>query len=153
MQSEKFERERGTHDQSYGEVLKEISTSVKDLLESEVSLVKAEIRDSSRSLGKHSGQAAIFGALAGMSVLPFLAFLIIGIGKLMGDQYWLSSLIVAAVCAIVGGAMTARAYKKIKEQDLTLPAARQSLEREKDVVTGRVEDLKDSTDSSKRSAA
>ena len=150
MKSEKQGHRASADEQTFASVIREVSTSVKDMVQSEVDLIKAEIIDSSRNLGKHAAEAAIFGALAGFSILPFLAFLVIGLGTVMEGNYWLSSLIVAVVCAIVGGVMTFRAYKKIKEQDLTFPATRQTLEQEKETITEKVEDVKDAT---KRRAA
>lgn len=119
---------------SYGAVLKEVGTSAKGLIESEVDLVKAELKDTGDRLQQHTAQAAIFGALLAISVFPFLAFLVIGLGRLLNDQYWLSSLIIAVVCAAVGGSMTYSAYKKISQEDLTLPRTRESLEHNKEVI-------------------
>jgi uncharacterized membrane protein YqjE len=128
---------------SPGEVLREISTSAKDLVQSEVHLVQAEIKESAANLGRHSAQAAIFGALLSLSVLPFLAFLVVGLAEILGGNFWLSSLIVALVCAVVGGSMTYRAYKKIKQQDLMLPHTRDALQYGKDTVTEKAQDVKE----------
>jgi uncharacterized membrane protein YqjE len=130
---------------SVGEVLREIGTSAKDLVQSEIELARAEIKDSATFVGRHSAQAALFGALLAISVFPFLAFCVIGLGHLLNDRYWLSSLIVAIVCAVIGGAMTYRAYNKVKQADLSLPHTRGSLQRDKETVANRAQDIKETT--------
>lgn len=126
---------------SIGSSLREVGNSVKDLLQSEVNLAKTEMREASQSFGRHSAQAAIFGGLLAVSVLPFLAFLVVGLGRVMNGNYWLSSLIVAVICAAVGGSFAYRAYQKMKQDPISLPRSRESLERSKDVVTDRVKEL------------
>jgi uncharacterized membrane protein YqjE len=123
-------------------VIRDVSTSVMNLVQSEVNLLKAEIKESTQNVGRHSAQAAIFGALAMISVLPFLAFLVIGLGRLFGGNYWLSSLIVAAVCAVVGGGLAYLSYRRIKEADLSLPRTRESLERSRSIVATKAEEIK-----------
>src|SRR5437868_6042078 len=71
-----------------------------------------------------------FGFLAMLGVFPLLAFLVIGLGRLMGDYYWLSSLIVAVLCMGIGGSLAIRAYHRMKEKDLTLPHTRETLDEE-----------------------
>jgi uncharacterized membrane protein YqjE len=127
---------------SIASVLREVGTSVKDLMRSEVNLVKAEIKNSTKSLGSHLAQATIFGSLTLISILPFLAFLVIGMGRLLGDRYWMSSLIVAVVCAAVFGGLAFRAYKMLKNE-VTLPRTRESLERSSEIFADRTESLRD----------
>lgn len=114
-----------------GEVVAEVGTSAKDLVKSELDLARAEIKQSAAEVGRHSAQAAIFGTLLMLSAFPFLAFLVIGLGRILNGRYWLSSLLVAVVCAAVGGIMAYRAYKKIKHTDLSLPRTREKVEETK----------------------
>lgn len=135
---------RDSEGHSVGEVVREIGTSAKDLVKSEIDLARAEIKESVTYLGRHSAQAAMFGALLAISVFPFLAFCVIGLGNILDGRYWLSSLIVAVVCAVVGGAMTYRAYNKMKKADPTLPRTRESLQQEKELVANKAQDIKQS---------
>lgn len=141
MQAENFPH-HAAENQTFGAVVGELVSSVKDVLKSEVDLVRAEVKDAAPEIGKHSAQAALFGALLAISVFPFLAFLVIGLGNIMDGRYWLSSLIVAIVCAGVGGFMAYRAYKKIKNEDLKFPRSQRSFERISETLTGKVHELK-----------
>jgi hypothetical protein len=112
--------------------------------------MRAEIEETGAHLGRHTAQAAIFAALLLLSVFPLLAFLVIGLGKLLNNQYWLSSLIIGVLCAGIGGVFGYRAYTKIRELDLTLPHTRDSIEHERTVVGRHLEDIRHTT---KRRAA
>lgn len=138
-----MQRERATEEPtgSFSSVIRDLAGSAKDLFHSEVGLVRAEMSDSARRIARHSAQAAIFGAFLALSVIPFMAFLVIGFGELLDGRYWLSSLLVAILFAAVGGTMTYKAYEKLKEDDLTLPKTRQSLEEIKSTVTGEQDEL------------
>ncbi|MGE3684066.1 MAG: phage holin family protein [Bdellovibrionales bacterium] len=128
---------------SYAAVLRDLGTSATNLVRDELNLIKTEVAEAARNVGRHSAQAAAFGGLLALSILPFMAFVVIGLGKLLGDRYWLSSLIVALVCAVVGGPMAYRAFRKIKDDDLQLPHTKATLEKEAYVVQEKVEDVKD----------
>ena len=127
---------------STGSVIREVIDSTKNLAQAEVTMVKADLSESLNNLKHHSLQAGLFGGLLALSVLPFLAFVVIGLGRLIGDRYWLSSLIVSVVCAVVGGTLAARAFRELKRDDLTLRHARDGLGRELRVVQEKFNDLK-----------
>lgn len=110
-----------------GAVAAEITSSLKDVLRSELNLAKVELKQSTKGIGSHAAQIGIFGVIAAIGLLPFMAFLIIGLGRIFNDNYWLSSLLVAMVCFAVGGGMAYRSFKKIREQDLTFSNTRDTL--------------------------
>jgi len=131
--------------QSIGTVVKEVGSSAKNLVQSELELLKAEVKDSSRDLSKHAAETAIFGGLFVVSVLPLLAFLVIALGRGLNNRYWLSSLIVAVACAAIGGPVAYRAFKKIKNEDLTLPRTSESLGQSRESISAKIEDVKEAT--------
>ena len=120
--------------ESYATLLKELISATTDVVKNEVVLAKEEAKEHLRRASSHALQTAIFGALVLVSILPFTAFLIIGLGQLMGDRYWLSSLIVAVVYGGVGGLLAYRAYINLK-RDMDLPLTRQAIEFDKKIVT------------------
>jgi len=131
------------NDASYAQILRELGNSAKDLIHNEIGLIKTEFSHTARRVSKHSAQAALFGGLVALSVLPFLAFAVIGLGELLDGRYWLSSLIVAVVCAGVGGVMAYRAFQKIKEEDLEFSRTRERLEQNIETVQEKVQEVKD----------
>lgn len=129
---------------SYATVIKEIGSSTKDLIQSEMNLILAETKLVAHNVGRHSKQVLIFGGLLVMSVLPFLAFAVIGLGLLLDGRYWLSSLIVSLVCAAIGGPLAYSALRKIKDEDLKMPHSKAGLNGEFATLQKKFEALKTS---------
>ncbi len=130
---------------STGSVIREVIDSTKNLAEAEIVMIKTDLADTLNHLKHHSLQAGLFGGLLALSVIPFLAFLVIGLGKLINDRYWLSSLIISVICAVVGGSLAMRAVQRLKKDDLTLPHSRRGFDRELKVVQEEFNNLKNST--------
>lgn len=128
---------------SFSSVVRELGSSAKDLIQSEINLMTAELKHVGRDVARHSAQAAAFGALLALSIFPFLAFIVIGLGDLLDGRYWLSSLIVAIVCAVVGGIFAYRAFKKIKEDDLDFSHTKYGFNKGMNAVSGKFEQVKD----------
>jgi hypothetical protein len=103
---------------SYVKLIREMTSSAKSIIQSEMALAKAELKETGPLLAKHTSQMAFFATLAGLSVFPFLAFAVIGLGHLLGNEFWLSALIVGTTCAAVGAPLAYRAFKKLKNDDL-----------------------------------
>lgn len=130
---------------TYTSIVKEIASSAKDLFQSEVQLVISELKLISKNVAQHTTQGLIFGALLVLSVLPFLAFLVIGLGVLLDDRYWLSSLIVSVVMAAIGGPLAYKSFKKIKEHDLQMPHTQSMIRKDMATVQRAKYDIQSST--------
>ena len=145
MQTTERIQPNGAPRSSFGSLFRDLGASAKNMIRSEVDLALAELKQNVKEAGKHSAQAAMFGALAALSVLPFLAFLVIGLGDLLDGRYWLSSLIVSIVCALGGGIPAYAAYKRLKASDLSLYRTKETLQHQNRVVRDQMENLKDAT--------
>jgi hypothetical protein len=130
-----------TTDRTYIEILKELIASAKNVVQSETRLLRTEIDLHVQHAKAHTTQLVVFAALMLLSVLPFLAFLVIGLGEVLDGRYWLSSLIVALLCAGIGGAFAYRAFRKLKGQDLALPETQETVEKGVDRIQQRTKDL------------
>ncbi|OFZ29314.1 MAG: hypothetical protein A2622_07820 [Bdellovibrionales bacterium RIFCSPHIGHO2_01_FULL_40_29] len=132
-------------ERAYSSVLNEVIASAKDVVRSEVNLFMTEFRQFQPHLTKHISQVVIFGTLLVMSVLPFLAFMVIGLGELLDGRYWLSSLIVSAVCAMIGGPLALSAFRKIKIEDINFSQTRRSLYEAVESTKQKLEKIKTSS--------
>ena len=130
---------------SFGGLFRDLGATAKNMLRSEVDLAVAELRGNLKETYQLTVKAALFGALAGLSALPFLAFLVIGLGELLGERYWLSSLIVSLVCAVGGGIPAYRAYQRLVNHEFSFHRTKENLEQQQRVVRDQVENLKDAT--------
>lgn len=110
-----------------------------NLIRSELNLAKEEVKDSARKLEAHALQMAIFGGLLLLAMLPFIAFLVMGLGELLDGRYWLSALIVAAAFALIGGIFGYRAFRKFENEDLSLARTRETLHRDQQLVRTKIQ--------------
>lgn len=130
-------------DASFVDVLKGVGQSAKDLVIEQGALVKTEFNATLREVGQDLRNTLVFGGLFISGVLPFLLFLVFGLGALLEGRLWLSSLIVALGWGAVTGSLAYSYLQKLKKQDPTLPATRHSVQRGTERVIHKVEDVKD----------
>jgi uncharacterized membrane protein YqjE len=100
-----------------GELFRQLSDDATRLIRQEVALGKAEIRETGSALARDAMKIGIAAALAFLGALAATAFVIIGLGSLLGN-YWLSALIVAVVMLGTAALLAQRAIADIKERDL-----------------------------------
>ncbi len=141
MRTDNFQKP-GETSTSYGEIINEVLDSTKDVIRSEINLFASEFKSFLPNFKKHISQAAIFGAVLALSVLPFLAFLVIGLGELLDGRYWLSSLIVSVVCAAFGFPLCKSALAKIALEDFKFTQTKESLNEALKTTKEKVEVVK-----------
>ncbi len=128
---------------SSNSIFRDLMSSLRDLIRSEIRLAKIELRDTTTHLGRQAVQAAFFFILTILGIFPLLAFFVIGLGQLLNNNYLISSLIVALFCMTIGGILAVRSYMKIKQQDLTLPHTRHTIENEIERVDKKIHQIYD----------
>lgn len=137
-------RANSQRNRSTGSVMSELVHGLQNLVRSEIYLARAELQTTAKETSHNITLAVLFGVLALLGTLPFLAFLVIGLGKLLNDNYWLSSLIIGVICIGVGGAIAARFVKKLTHQNLTLPNTRHSIEGETLMFKNKLHEVSES---------
>ena len=119
------------------------TTALTDVVRSEVRLAKAEVRESTGKAGKQALSVAFFGVMGLLGVPPFIAFLVIGLGVILGGSYWLSALIVSAFLFATGGSLAYLQFKKLKESEFLFPETRETLGQEAEVFQNTVHRISD----------
>ena len=107
-------RPRLQPDESVGTLLKQISTDSTHLIQQEIALAKLELRESVSAMGKAAAQLGVAIGLAIPGMLALVAFLVIGLGDLMNDNYWASALIVGVAFLAIAGLLAKRAMANVK---------------------------------------
>jgi uncharacterized membrane protein YqjE len=107
-------RPRLQPDESVGTLLKQISTDSTHLIQQEIALAKLELKESVAAAGKSAAQLGIAMGVAIPGMLSLVAFLVIGLGDLMNDNYWASALIVAVACLAIAAVLARRAISNLK---------------------------------------
>lgn len=100
-------------DRSVAEMIKSLASDGSELLRQEIRLARVEIKENVRSFAAHLGQMAAGGGVAVTGLLVLVAFAIIGLGLLLGGEYWLSALIVAVALLGTGGLMVMTGVRKL----------------------------------------
>lgn len=131
----------GEVEPSLGELFKELAEESSLLIRQEVALAKTEIRESASKAATDAISLAIWGAIAAVGGLVLVAFLVIGLGALIGS-YWLSALIVGAVFLIVGGLAAMGYAKKLKSIDFAPDTTLETLKRDKSWAQSEARDVK-----------
>lgn len=128
-------------DVTFSQVVSDLVEAIKGVMESERTLLRTELQYSTHEIKKQSKQIAIFGALAMLGVFPLIAFLVLGLGRLLENNYWLSSLIIGVVFVGIGGLMTRSAFSKMKRQKI-MPRTIENLHRTKGMLADTFDDAK-----------
>ncbi|HEX5409648.1 MAG TPA: phage holin family protein [Gemmatimonadaceae bacterium] len=85
------------------ELIRQLSSDTADLIHQEASLAKAEAAQTGKRLGRDAAGVAVGAGVALAGWLALTAFLVVGLGNLLGDNYWLAALIVGVVLLVAGG--------------------------------------------------
>lgn len=114
-------------ERSLGELFRELSADSSRLLRQEIGLARTEVRQTVRALRRDLTRLGIGGAVAAVGLLTLLAFVVALLGDLLGDEYWLSALIVAVVLLGVGAAMAYSAVSDLRRRQVAPTETLQSL--------------------------
>jgi hypothetical protein len=123
--------EAGVGEPSLGDLFKELAQESSTLIKQEVALAKSEMQENLRDLGKDAAMMAAGGAALLLAMLVFTAFLIAGLGDMLGDEYWLGALIVGVTYALVGGVLLMRGRSGVRRDDLKPEQTIRSLQDDK----------------------
>ena len=102
---------------SLGELFRQLTTDTGELIRQEVTLAKAELRQTGTTVARDATKIGVAVFVANAGILALTAFLIVALGAAF-NNYWLSSLIVAVVFLGVGGVLARNAVADIKRRAL-----------------------------------
>jgi hypothetical protein len=107
-----------SRDPSLIALFRQLTDDGRALIEQEVALAKAEIRANVLGITKHAGLVGAGALFVILGLLVLIAFLVIALGALLDDNYWLSSLIVGLFFVVVGGIMVLYGRKGLGRDEL-----------------------------------
>lgn len=106
-------------EKSLGDLFSELATETSNLVKQEVALAQVELTQKAVKVGKNIGFLVVGGAVAYAALLAFVAALIIGLGRLLDGNYWLSALIVGVVILAAAAVLIMSALSALKNTGLT----------------------------------
>lgn len=127
---------------SIGELFKELAQESSMLVKQEIALARTEMQQNLRRLGKDAAMVAAGGGVLLLAALVLTAFLVAGVGDLLGNEYWLGALIVGVAYALVGGGIMMRGMKALREEDFKPEQTLRSLSADKKWARGEARQVK-----------
>jgi len=135
-------RSDGAHEPSLGELFKSLTSDSRMLLQKEVELAKAELRETGTRVAGDVAKVGVAAGLAFVGALALTAFLVIGLGTALGGRYWLSSLLVGVVAAGVGYSMVQSAISDLTQRGITPRQTLETLREDTEWVAQQARELK-----------
>jgi hypothetical protein len=138
------EAERRPRDspRSFPALLRQLAEDGNALIQHEIALAKLEIRQSVRTTARNVGLIGTGAMLVVLGMLVLLVFLVIGLGILLGDRYWLSTLIVGIGLAAFGVLIAYSGTKGIGQSRLTPNETIATLQENRAWVAAEARELK-----------
>jgi uncharacterized membrane protein YqjE len=134
------------------EVLGEIRAGFSDVINSDLALARVELRETTGKVRRDAVRAAIFAGVALLGVPPFMAFLVIGLGSLLGGNYWLGALLISSVFFGVGGGIALASARRLARHDVTFPHTRRAIDHEITVVNRKLREIAQKGEKTRRAA-
>ncbi len=103
---------------SLAELFKALAADATHLARQEMALAKAEVAAAAAQVLQASKWLAVGGAAAMAGALVFLVFLVVLLGQLLDERFWLSSLMIAAVLLAAGTVMARHGLGKLAGLEL-----------------------------------
>lgn len=125
-------------------LVRDLVQSLSGLIRAEFRLARVEVARNAREVSRDAVRGAAFAVIALLGVLAFMAFLVIGLGDLLGGRYWLSSLIIAALF-LGGGGLAAWSSFRRMGADARLRHVTLNLEGDRELVSQKVRDISSAT--------
>jgi uncharacterized membrane protein YqjE len=120
--------EAGASEPSLPQLLRALLQDGQTLIRQELELARLEIQRSASRLARQSAFVAAGGFLIALGLLVLLVFVILALGVLLGDRYWLSTLIVGTLLCVGGLGVVLKGRRGLKEDSLKPDKTLQSLQ-------------------------
>ena len=126
---------------SLGELFGKLSSDAQHLIQKEVELAKAEMRQAGATLAKDGAKIGVAVALALLGAMAAVAFMIVGLGYLL-DNFWASALIVTVLLFAVAAFLAKSAMNDIKKRGVAPTETIATLREDADWAKREVKSLK-----------
>lgn len=122
----------GDSSRSVGALLGRLAEDGRALLQQEIELAKIEVQDTALRLARSSAFIAGGVLFLGLGLVVLLVFAVLALGRILGGEYWLSSLIIGVLFAGLGAVLMAIGKRGARRDELkptkTIASARETTE-------------------------
>ena len=132
-------------DRPLSAIIRELVTGLSGLIRSEIKLARTEMTQNIQDLISNLARVVASATLMWLGILALTAFVIMGLGDLLGGHYWLSALSVGIIFVATGALFTFHAIKKMRK-DLTLPRTLDSLGEDQQLLSESASEIVQKTE-------
>ena len=100
---------------SVGQLFKQLGSDSTHLIQQEMALAKAELRQTTSRFGQAATKLGIAAGVAIPGLMAITAFLVIAIGDLLNENYWLGALIVGVAFLMTAVVLGKRAMRLLQD--------------------------------------
>ena len=119
---------------SLNSAVKELVDGSKLILTGELKIARTEIKDALRTAGRSGIALGISASLGILGAFSLLAFAIIGLGRLLDDNYWLSALLLGVIFAAGGVIIASVAVTRLRRHDFKMTRLADSIRHESQIL-------------------
>ena len=124
-----------------GDLIGELGRETGLLVQQEVALAKAEIKQDVRAAGKSAAAIAAGGAVAYTGLIALVIGLGWGLGELLGGAEWLGITLMGALVAGIGYLLLKKGLGTLQDIDPVPERTVRTLKEDKEMITQEVKDL------------
>lgn len=125
-----------------GDMVRKLGSDATTLIRQELRLARTELKQTAREVARDAGLVAVGGGVAAVGGLLLVAFMVLLLGQLLGNRYWLSALLVGLLLAIGGGWLSYGSLARLRRRDLAPDEALASLRHTGGWARAEVRDLR-----------
>lgn len=127
---------------SLRELLTRLAEDSRALVKQEVTLARLELQENASQLARNAVAIGVGAVLLVAAVFVLTAFAVIGLGRLLGGEYWLSTLIVGALLALIGGVSLLSGIKGLRTGSMKPTVAVASIQESGEWAKSEIEQLR-----------
>ena len=129
-------------DPSLSSLVAQLTDDARHLVRQELEIAKADAAATAKTLAISGGFVAVGAVLLLVGVVVLTVFLILGLGALLGERYWLSTLIIGGLSTLAGLTALFRGRRGLRGDSLKPEVALQTLRASKDWARAEAAEMK-----------
>jgi hypothetical protein len=127
---------------SLSQLVGQLTDDARDLVRQELAIARTEATQTAKTLAVSGAFVATGATLLLVGVVVLTVFLVIGLGELLGDRFWLSSLIIGSLFALAGVLALLRGRRGLRSDALKPAATIDTLQQTREWASREAAELK-----------
>jgi uncharacterized membrane protein YqjE len=138
--SDDIRRDHGESDPSLPTLFRRLTDDARRLVHQEIDLARTELEASLVAITRNALLLALGVATGLLGLVVLLAFLVVGLGALLGN-YWLSALLIGGALLVVGLGIVLRSRTALRRSHVAPVLVKQTLQEDTAWLRAEVEEI------------